>query len=298
MSSINNCEKSLLKWIGGKKKILNHIINKIPVEMDNYHEIFLGGGTVLLALLSLKEEKKIIIKNKLYAYDINKELINVYKNIQDNKDELFKYIEFYKKEYSVINSLKGIQKPSTIEEAKTSKESYYYWLRNKYNTMESSVERSALFIILNKTCFRGIYREGPNGFNVPFGHYKKTPSIITKTRLDNISYLMKDVVFIHSDFKTSLKNIKENDFVYMDPPYYPIKKTSFVNYSKNGFNEENHEELFKICNEAKYKFLLSNSNSDVVLEKLKKFYIQHIEVKREINSKNPAMKAKEILIYN
>ena len=275
MSSINNCEKSLLKWIGGKKKLLNHIINKIPVEMDNYHEIFLGGGTVLLALLSLKEEKKIIIKNKLYAYDINKELINVYKNIQDNKDELFKYIEFYKKEYGAINSLKGIQKPSTIEEAKTSKESYYYWLRNKYNTMESSVERSALFIILNKTWFRGMYREGPNGFNVPFGHYKKTPSIITKTRLDNISYLMKDVVFIHSDFKTS-----------------------FVNYSKNGFNEENHEELFKICNEAKYKFLLSNSNSDVVLEKLKKFYIQDIEVKREINSKNPAMKAKEILIYN
>ena len=197
-----------------------------------------------------------------------------------------------------INSLKGIQKPSTIEEAKTSKESYYYWLRNKYNTIESSVERSALFIILNKTCFRGMYREGPNGFNVPFGNYKKTPSIITKTRLDNISYLMKDVVFIHSDFKTSLKNIKENDFVYMDPPYYPIKKTSFVNYSKNGFNEENHEELFKICNEAKYKFLLSNSNSDVVLEKLKKFYIQDIEVKREINSKNPAMKAKQILIYN
>ena len=82
--SANNYEKSLLKWVGGKK-LLNIIIDKIPLEINNYHEIFIGGGTVLLALLTLKNEKKIKIKNKLYAYDINKELINVYKNIQKIK---------------------------------------------------------------------------------------------------------------------------------------------------------------------------------------------------------------------
>ena len=103
-----------------------------------------------MALLTLKNEKKIKIKNKLYAYDINKELINVYKNIQKNKDELFNYIEFYKNEYDSINLLKGIRNPSDIKQAKSSKESYYYWLRNKYNTMESTIEKSALFIILNK----------------------------------------------------------------------------------------------------------------------------------------------------
>ena len=134
--SANNYEKSLLKWVGGniKKKLLNIIIDKIPLEINNYHEIFIGGGTVLLALLTLKNEKN-KNKNKLYAYDINKELINVYKNIQKNKDELFNYIEFYKNEYDSINLLKGIRNPSDIKQAKSSKESYYYWLRNKYNTI-------------------------------------------------------------------------------------------------------------------------------------------------------------------
>ena len=85
-------QNPFLKWVGGKTQIIKDIVSKIPHEMNNYHELFLGGGSVLLAVLSLQKQNRIIIKNKIYAYDINSVLINVYKHIQNNKDELYKYI--------------------------------------------------------------------------------------------------------------------------------------------------------------------------------------------------------------
>ena len=97
-----------------------------------------------------------------------KTLLMYIKHIQTEKDKLFQRITYYISEY---DSLKGSvinRKPKNIEEAKTSKESYYYWIRNKYNNIEKdTIECSALFMFINKTCFRGMYREGPNGYNVP-----------------------------------------------------------------------------------------------------------------------------------
>ena len=150
-------QKPFLKWVGGKTQIINDIISKIPEEMNNYHELFLGGGSVLLAILSLQKQNKIVIKNKIYVYDINSVLINVYKHIQTNKDELYKLINLYIKEYDSIEQFtispeyknlkskkKLIRNITDIVQAKTSKESYYYWIRNKFNSMDpSTVERSA-----------------------------------------------------------------------------------------------------------------------------------------------------------
>ena len=199
--------KQFLKWVGGKTQIMNNIISKFPQEIDNYYELFLGGGSVLLSLLSLQKQKKIVIKNKIYACDINSNLINVYKNIQNNREKLYEYIDKYISEYDSIEGISVNRKPTSLEEAKTSKESYYYWIRNKYNNIDkSSIECSALFMFLNKTCFRGMYREGPNGYNVPYGHYKKTPTIITKKHLNYISDLIKNVQFKCCDFKKSIKN--------------------------------------------------------------------------------------------
>ena len=181
-------QKPFLKWVGGKTQIIESIISKVPAEMNNYHDIFLGGGSVLFAILSLHKQNKIIIRNKVYAYDVNKVLIGVFRHVQENKDELYKNLNFYIKEYDSIKGSIINRSPTSIEEAKTSKESYYYWVRNKYNCIDkSTVECSALFMFINKTCFRGMYREGPNGYNVPYGHYKKTPRIISKTELDYIS---------------------------------------------------------------------------------------------------------------
>ena len=298
--SDNKLQKPFLKWVGGKTQIINDIISKIPTEMNNYHELFLGGGSVLLSVLSLQKQNKILIKNKIYAYDINSGLINVYKNIQNNKEELYKIINLYINEYNSITGSIINRKPISIEESQTSKESYYYWIRNKYNKMDkNTIECSALFMFINKTCFRGMYREGPNGYNVPYGHYKETPTIISKTDLDYISDLIKDVEFKHNSFTDSIKNVNEGDFVYLDPPYAPENSKSFVGYNADGFNLETHKLLFNEIKKLKnIKFVMSNAKVDIVTNSFKDYNCHEILARRAINSKNPSSTTKEVIINN
>jgi len=155
---------------------------------------------------------------------------------------------------------------------------------------------------LNKTCFRGVFRVGPNGFNVPYGHYKN-PEIINKEHLYEIHELIKNVIFECCDFNTSLKHIESNDFVYLDPPYAAEKITSFVGYTENGFNIDNHTNLFKhihTLTETDKKIMLSNADVTLVRDNFtnEKYTISSILCKRTINSKNPESKAKEVIIKN
>merc|ERR1711935_296462 len=125
-------QKPFLKWVGGKTQIIHNVINKFPDEINNYHEIFLGGGSVLFALLTLQKQQK-IIRGNIYAYDINGILIDVYKNVQNNRNKLFFYISKYFREYDNINGTTVNRKPNNSKEAVTSKESYYYWQRSQFN---------------------------------------------------------------------------------------------------------------------------------------------------------------------
>ena len=309
----SNCkiQKPFLKWVGGKTSILHHILSKIPKEMKNYHEMFVGGGSVLLGVLSLQKQGDIKIYGKIYAYDINNDLIDVYKNIQYNKEELYKYIVFYRTEYDSIQGDTICRNPENLTQAKTSKESYYYWIRNQYNTMKKKydamknidfkkkVEYCALFIFLNKTCFRGMYREGPHGFNVPYGHYKKTPTILSKTELDCISELLQNVEFQQGDFRNTMENIQPGDFAYFDPPYVPENTKSFVGYVVDGFNLETHQELFrKIKKLVNVQFILSNAKVKFVMDHFNEYHHEEIIVRRSIHSKKPNTKTSEVIIYN
>ena len=305
MASNNSFQKPFLKWVGGKSQHIHQIINSFPDNMENYHEIFLGGGSVLLAVLSLQKTGKIKINGSVYAYDLNQQLIQVYRHIQSNKDELIKRVEHYRNEYDNCPTVeKGTANRSPVNEteAKTSKESYYYWMRKKFNALKDlSIENSALFIMLNKTSFRGVYREGPNGYNVPFGHYKKTPAIITKSEIDKISILIKDVVFINADFTDSINNATEGDFVYLDPPYAPKNRTSFVGYTENGFDIEMHKNLFKLTKaltKNNIKFAMSNANVELVKKNFDDYTFIEISARRAIHSKNPAAKTTDVLIVS
>lgn len=298
--------KPILKWVGGKTQILDKLISEFPIEINNYREIFLGGGSVLLTLLSYVKNGIIKIYGNIYAYDLNEPLIHIYINIQIKHNELYDEIQKLITEFNSCGDGKINRMPKNIDEAKTAKENYYYWIRNKYNKLsfndKKTIIGSAMFIFLNKTCFRGVFRVGPMGFNVPYGHYKN-PEIINKKHLDEIHELIQNVIFECCDFNTSLNNIESNDFVYLDPPYAPETNTSFVGYTENGFNIDNHNNLFKLIHkltEINKKMMLSNADVKLVRDNFtnEKYNIISILCKRAINSKNPKAKTNEVIIKN
>ncbi len=301
-----NVQKPILKWVGGKTQLLETILRKIPSSMNNYFEPFLGGGSVLLAVLTYQKQNSINIKKKIYANDSNKGLINVFKAIQNDHEKLYEAISSYVFIYDSLTGTTINRNPSNIEEARSSKESYYFWVRQRFNQFVldpnvTSIEHAAMFLFLNKTGFRGMYREGPKGFNVPYGHYKKTPTIAELVDLKNISDLIQPVIFSCVDFEQFMIPIKRGDFVYLDPPYAPECSTSFVKYNEDGFNMETHNRLFDIIKKIhnrKIKFLMNNAKVNLVMDNFQDCNCDDVIARRAIHSKNPGSTTVEMIVYN
>lgn len=298
--------KPFLKWVGGKTQIINDVIHLFPKEMNNYHEPFLGGGSVLLALLSQVHNGSIKIYGKIYASDLNSNLIGLYKNIQSNPDVLITEVKKLTDEFAICSGNIVNRKALTVEDAQTSRESYYFWVRMRFNSLSkderTSIIGSAMLLFMNKTCFRGVYREGPNGFNVPFGNYKN-PSVFDEQHIKAVSALMKDVVFSDGSFRDSFERVLPGDFIYLDPPYASENDSGFVSYTPDGFNVDNHNTLFKLCTDMKslnVKMLLSNADVKLVRDAFPapEYTTKIISCRRAIHSKEPDTRTNEVLITN
>ena len=283
--------KPIIKWVGGKTQLIENLICKFPKEIKCYHEPFVGGGSVLFTLLSYVKEDLINL-NEIYVSDSNEDLINLYKVIQNNHKMLYDTLIKFVNEFNGINN-------ADFKTKFNSKQNYYYFIRRLYNSINTCsfniILKSALFIFLNKTCFRGLYRVGPNGFNVPYGN-NKNPEIINLEHLEEIHELIQGVTFNCCDFTHALSKVKNGDFVYLDPPYVPVDKNSFVGYNVDGFEFEKHKTLFDILKKVEYRYIMSNSDTTLVKEYFDKYLT--VLAKRNINSKNPESKINELIVFN
>ena len=274
--------KPFIKWVGGKRGLLDQILPLFPNEFENYHEPFLGGGALFFELFSQGKLKD----KKVFLSDINSELINVYTVVKSMPYELIENLKHYKQEHS---------------------KEFYYKVREldrkeNYNEL-SELEKATRFIYLNKTCFNGLYRVNKKGyFNTPIGSYKN-PNISDIDTILNASEALQYATLKHQPFKEIVNSVKENDLVYFDPPYYPLNDTSsFTSYDSNCFLENEQFELFEVFDklaDKKAKVIQSNSDTDFIKDLYKRFDINIVNANRFINSKSSGRgKINEILIKN
>ncbi|MFW6028925.1 MAG: DNA adenine methylase [Halanaerobiales bacterium] len=287
--------KPFLKWAGGKRQLLEQFEDNYPDallknKIDCYIEPFVGGGAVFFELVFKYDFDEIFLN------DVNEELIITYKVVRDELNKLIKHLKRLEEEYL----------PLELEERKL----VYYDTRDKFNAEKKAIDYSKMdedaiqhashFIFLNRTCFNGLYRQNKSGeFNVPIGRYK-SPTICNEENLYAVSTALQNVKLTSCDFEEMETNIKDNTFIYLDPPYRPLPGTpSFTKYSKSDFNEESQKRLARwyrkideLYNKNKVYLMLSNSNpkntdpDDNFFEKLYKGYtIEEVYAKRAINSK-------------
>jgi len=293
--------KPFIKYVGGKSDILDHFIDYFPKNIDTYYEPFLGGGSVLFRLLDMLENKKIKI-NCIKVNDNNKILIETYNNIKNNLRQFITKLDEIIENYTKSEDIQYEKRHKFIIDEKDiniyiprGKSYVFYYYRQLYNETNDIFLKSVLFLFLNKTCFRGLYRESKNGFNVPFGNYK-TPNFYNLENLENISNLLNkyNVQLFNVDYKDFLTDICSYDFVYLDPPYYD----TFTKYIEGDFNKQDQVQLFNIINSFSCKFLLSNSKNEFIDELYNKFNRNVINCKRRINAKNPESIQEEFIVYN
>lgn len=255
--------KPIIKWVGGKRQLVEQLIQLMPVNYNRYYEPFFGGGALFFALRPYTA----------FINDVNSDLMTIYKVIKEYPIELITLLEKHK-EYN--------------------SKDYYYDLRvmdrnGKIDEL-NDIEKSARLLYMLRVDFNGLYRVNSKGqFNVPYGRYKN-PNIVNKSTILAISELLNtsDITIRSIDFAKAINGIKANDFVYFDPPYIPVTPTSsFTSYTASGFNYDEQirlQKLFFNLKERGVYVMLSNSDTDLTRKLYSNANIHTVKANRMINS--------------
>lgn len=257
--------RPFIKWAGGKTQLISQYADYFPARYLNYYEPFVGGGAIFFHLQP----------TSAVLFDINLELVNVYRCVRDQLEELVDRLEEHHEQHSSEHyyAVRAAMQISKSED----------WF-----AQGSNVDRAARFIYLNKTCFNGLYRENSKGhFNVPLGSYKN-PAIYDPEILRADSIALQSAEIQPGSFDQVLQYAHtSDDFVYFDPPYYPISPTSnFTAYNRYAFGEEKQIQLRDVVKELSdrgVKVMLSNSDCEFVRDLYQDFNIHTIHATRNIN---------------
>ena len=301
-SNTKDLAKPFIKWVGGKGQLLQQLERQLPTNLHEeeftYIEPFVGGGAMLFYMLQNFMNIKQVVIN-----DINRNLTEAYRVIKQEPEGLVYRLKHIEQQYLNITTEDG-------------RKNFYLEMRRRFNEeVLSSLDKSAIFIFLNRTCFNGLYRENSKGkFNVPFGRYAN-PTICNAEVIYTDSELLNrfDVQILNGDFKDTAKAIDKTGltFFYFDPPYRPLSATSsFNSYVKENFNDDSQRELADFCRmldrKENVRWMLSNSDcsaknpDDTFFEDIYEgFDIQRVFASRMVNA-NASKRGKltELLIRN
>lgn len=265
----NKKKKSVIRWAGGKMWMLDQIRHMMPIEFNNYHEPFVGGGTVFINLHC---------KNQIFISDINVELITFYNQVKTNLKGLINYLKTFN---------------NTSED--------YYRIRRLCPQLPEGM--AARFYYLNRMCFNGLYRVNQKGvFNVPFGY--RNIDLIENEGLQSLHTSLQNTNIMCQDFELSLKDIKANDLVFLDPPYTVAhNKNGFREYNQKIFLWEDQERLLVMVKEIIRKrayFIMTNAYHNSIISLYKDIGNQYeIERYSTISGQmNSRVKISEIIITN
>lgn len=274
--------KPIMKWVGGKRELLHELRKNIPSSFDKetntYYEPFIGGGALLFDILP----------HYGVINDSNEELINLYTVVKNDVDSLIREVSSYPYDKDFYYSIRELDR----------KEGFPDFL--------SDIQRAARTLYLNKTCFNGLYRVNKKGqFNTPFGKYSN-PTICKENDLKDVSSYFNDnnISIMSGDFSQCVKDAQEGDFVYLDPPYVPLSKTSsFTSYTKEGFEDCDQKRIKSIIddlsNNGVYVLMSNSSSSDVFDLYSSDYSVETVKVARKVNSKaHKRNKIDEFLIKN
>ncbi|WKX02267.1 DNA adenine methylase [Candidatus Mycoplasma mahonii] len=273
-----------VKWVGGKRQLVNEIAQRLPRQFNTYHEPFVGGGALLWHLLP----------QKAYISDLNRELINAYRVIKTRSRQLREYLLLMEYGHSEVffNKIRGIDRNDTQD------------LR-MLSMKDSSLLRAARFIYLNKADFNGLYRVNAAGFfNVPSGKKKKVKTHDFANLKDLADYLTNnDIAIMHKSFEKILDDTKKGDFVYFDPPYDYEKGTNgFDSYQKGGFGVEGQKSLALVCqqlHQAGVMFMVSNHHTELIKDLYQDFNMSVVQAKRLVGGKGASRQdVQEVIITN
>jgi len=237
------------------------IIKLLPKKYSTYYEPFVGGGAVLFEI----QPKKAIVN------DFNAELVNTYCVIKNHPEELIKDLKTHVNESDYFYKIRALDRKEDFDKL-------------------SNIKKASRVIYLNKTCYNGLYRVNSSGeFNSPFGKYKN-PNIVNDVTIRAVSkyFNANDITILNGDFEAAIKNIRKGAFVYFDPPYDPVSKSSnFTGYVQGGFDETDQERLSNLCDQLDkkgVKFLVSNSATPLILDLYSKYDTNFVKANRAINS--------------
>jgi DNA adenine methylase len=251
-----------IKWLGGKRRLIGQIDLHLPDTVNRYFEPFLGGGAMFFYIKQKYNPKFSMLS------DINEDLIQTFIAVRDRPKELIEKLKYF----NIKNS-----------------EEFYYSTRTKFNQNRiTGIKRAASFIYFTKACFNGVYRINKKGeFNVPYGYYKDR-EIYDKEEIMLASQLLQGTDIRVHDYNKILPYIKRNDLVYLDPCYDPLKRTSFVHYTKERFSTSDRMRLYEFITMIKNKgakIVLSNND----INDVEKFYsstgfnVNRVEAARCVN---------------